>query len=295
MRVRLRFAKLGKVRFTSHRDTARMWERALRRARLPAAVTEGFRPRPKLSFGLALSTGHESLAEYVDVELATPLDAAGVDELPARLSPELPVGIDVLAAAEVVPGQASLQEAVRSCRWHIEALGIDVARATDLVDAALAADELVVTRQRKGRDVTDDLRPAVVSVAVVGPTPQGVELEAELAVHPRSVRPSELLGALAVAPAPALAEGRVLRAAQLLWHDAVREEPLVVDVDLDAWRATHTPPPCTTERDPRDERARTRGVEAEPTLDRPRTDRPSAERDQPWRIPASAGGIPGPG
>ena len=64
MRIRFRFAKLGKIRFTSQRDVARMCERALRRASLPLAYTEGFSPRPQLSFGLALPTGAESLAEH---------------------------------------------------------------------------------------------------------------------------------------------------------------------------------------------------------------------------------------
>jgi radical SAM-linked protein len=258
MRVRLRFAKVGKVRFTSHRDVARMWERALRRARLPVAVTEGFRPRPKLSFGLALSTGHESLAEYLDVELADPIGAAEVAALAARLSPELPVGIDVLAAALVEPGGASLQEAVRSCRWRIEALGGEPVDARHLVEVALAAGELVVTRQRKGRHVTDDLRPAVLGVAVLGATPGGTELEAELAVHPRSVRPFELLAAIT----PGATEGRVLRTAQLIWREDGQEEPLVAAVEPDAWRAPHAQS-CTTGRDPRDERACTRGDEAE--------------------------------
>lgn len=69
MKLRVRATKIGKVRFTSHRDAARMWERALRRAGLPVAFTEGFTPRPKISFGLALPTGAESIAEYVDIEL----------------------------------------------------------------------------------------------------------------------------------------------------------------------------------------------------------------------------------
>ena len=60
MRLRVRYTKLGKVRFISHRDTARAWERAIRRAELPVAYTEGFSPRPKVHFGLALSNGHES-------------------------------------------------------------------------------------------------------------------------------------------------------------------------------------------------------------------------------------------
>jgi radical SAM-linked protein len=220
MRIRLRFAKLGKVRFTSHRDVARMWERALRRLELPVAYTEGFSPRPKLSFGLALSTGHESVAEYLDVELREEPD---LDALPGQLSAQLPVGIDVTAAAPLAPGTPSLQEDVSSCTWRIEALGLGTAEAEALVDAALAADELVITRTRKGREVTDDLRPAVLTVHLVGPTATGAELEAELAVHPRSVRPAELLLALR----PGLEEGRVLRAAQWIWRDADRLEPVV--------------------------------------------------------------------
>jgi radical SAM-linked protein len=219
MRIRLRFAKLGKVRFTSHRDVARMWERALRRLELPVAYTEGFSPRPKLSFGLALSTGHESVAEYLDVELREEPD---LDALPEQLSSQLPVGIDVTAATPLAPGTASLQEDVSSCSWRIEARGLALAEAEVLVDTALRADELIITRNRKGKEVTDDLRPAVLTVRPVGPTPAGTELEAELAVHPRSVRPAELLLALR----PGLEEGRVLRTAQWIWRDADRLEPV---------------------------------------------------------------------
>ena|SRR5437879_5747441 len=220
MKIRLRFAKLGKVRFTSHRDVARMWERALRRLELPVAYTEGFSPRPKLSFGLALSTGHESLAEYLDVELREEPD---LTTLPEQLSAQLPVGIDVTAAAPLALGSPSLQEDVSSCTWRIEARGLDGADAESLVAAALAADELVITRTRKGKEVTDDLRPAVRSVRIVGPSPAGTELEAELLVHPRSVRPAELLLALR----PGLEEGRVLRTAQWIWRDTDRLEPVV--------------------------------------------------------------------
>ena len=68
-RLRLRFTKAGKIRFTSHRDVARMWERALRRSRLPVAYSQGFVPHPLVSFGLALPTGCESRGEYLDVRL----------------------------------------------------------------------------------------------------------------------------------------------------------------------------------------------------------------------------------
>ena len=77
--VRLAFRERGKVRFVSHRDVARAFDRAFRIEQLPLAFTEGFSPRPKVSFGLALSVGHESEAEYLDVRLTDPVD---LDALP---------------------------------------------------------------------------------------------------------------------------------------------------------------------------------------------------------------------
>src|SRR6478672_6685323 len=91
--VRLRYTKRGKVRWISHRDVARALERAFRITKLPLAFTEGFSPRPKVSFGLALSTGHESEAEYVDIVLAEDID---LDALADRLNSGLPAGIQVV-------------------------------------------------------------------------------------------------------------------------------------------------------------------------------------------------------
>jgi radical SAM-linked protein len=250
MRVRFRFVKLGKVRFTSHRDVARMWERALRRLELPVAYTEGFSPRPKLSFGLALSTGHESMAEYLDVELREEPD---IPAMPAQLSEQLPVGIDVTAAALLEPGSPSLQEDVLSCSWRIEVRDLAPTDADALVETALAADELILTRTRKGKDVTDDLRPAVLAVRPVGPTLVGTELEAELAVHPRSVRPAELLLALR----PGLEEGRVVRTAQWIWRDGARLEPLLAEPAATARLSREDPDvrPCTGTPQHAEERA----------------------------------------
>src|SRR3954468_7399231 len=115
----MRFAKTGKVRWTSHRDVARMWERAIRRGQLPIAYSEGFSPRPKVHFGLALSTGHEGLAEYLDIDLDADESAIDVDGLPALLTPALPSGVDATAAVVIPPGTPSLQQAVTSCSWQL--------------------------------------------------------------------------------------------------------------------------------------------------------------------------------
>jgi radical SAM-linked protein len=230
MRIRFRFTKQGKVRFTSHRDVARLWERALRRAALPVASTEGFSPRPKVHFGLALSTGHESLGEYLDVDLREP---RAIEPLPGLLSPLLPIGLDVETAAEVDRSDLSLQEAVTSCSWLIELPGAEPDRLGDAVAALLAAGALPVVRERKGREVNDDIRPAIteLTLAPVAGVP-GWErpglpvVRAELATQPRGVRPSELIGELATAYGRPLDEGRICRTHQWIVLDGARREPL---------------------------------------------------------------------
>lgn len=202
VRIRIRFSKLGKVRFTSHRDVARIWERALRRAELPLAYTEGFSPRPKLSFGLALSTGYESLGEYLDVALRR--DDVELEQLPTLLDPVLPVGVEVQAAMRLPAGAESLQQAVTSCTWHVELRGTPVADAIQAVERVLGAPELVVRRERKGREVSDDIRPGILAARVLDAseahtdTGSAIWLETELAAQPRSLRPAELVVALAL-------------------------------------------------------------------------------------------------
>jgi radical SAM-linked protein len=220
--VRVRFSKLGKVRWTSHRDVARIWERALRRAELPVAYTEGFSPRPRLAFGLALPTGHESLAEYLDVDLKQPV---AVDGLPERLSAVLPGGMECMGALDLAGGLRSLQQDVTACRWEIELEGVERDAAAAAADAALSARELIVTRTRKGRDGVDDVRPAILALAIVGLGEAGAVVAAEVATQPRGLRPAELLGACFAG----VEARRVVRTHQWIDSDGARREPVPVD------------------------------------------------------------------
>lgn len=230
MRARLRFTKLGKLRFLSHRDLARMWERSLRRAGVQVAYSEGFSPRPRLHFGLALSTGHESLAEYLDIDL---VDAAGLDpaDLPGVVGPFLPVGITAQVAEPVPPGTDSLQQAVTSSSWQIEVVGREPAAVADAIARALAAAELPTVVERKGSSVDLDARPAIVTLALadafavpheVTPIRTSTVLSTELATQTRSLRPAELVRALD----PTWVEGRVLRTHQWTLVDGARREPI---------------------------------------------------------------------
>src|SRR5262245_24855190 len=146
MKLRARYSKLGKIRFTSHRDTARHWERAIRKAGVRVAYSSGFTPRPKLSFGLALPTGGESLAEYLDLEL-TDDETRTLDELHDVIAAALPAGYELTALVERQPGAASLQESVVACSWDVTLAGIDGAQAETAVASALAAASLLVERE----------------------------------------------------------------------------------------------------------------------------------------------------
>jgi radical SAM-linked protein len=224
--VRLRFSKRGKVRFVSHRDVARAFERAFRIEALPLAFTQGFSPRPKVSFGLALSVGCESEAEYLDVELAHEFD---VDALPAALSAALPEGIDVFAAVALADRAPALQESVTAVEYdavveHRDGTALDVAGVHRLVEAALAAETLQATRRRKGRDVVDDVRSLIRVVDVIGSSELGVRVHLELVTQPSSVRPGEVVAALGD-----LTAVRVLRTAQWIERGGARLEPLEAD------------------------------------------------------------------
>jgi radical SAM-linked protein len=252
-RLRVRYAKVGKIRFTSHRDVVRMWERALRRSALPVAWSGGFSPRPLLSFGHALPTGAESLAEYLDISLVpgTTVEDAGSDgddpyrALAGRLSALLPDGVDVDAIAPLPPGSESLQQGVSSCSWKLEVFGLAAEELASRVERLLAAPTALVERERKGRSAPDDLRPAVLALAVAPradgepgePVTHGDRawLEAELATRPRGVRPRELLEVLG----PGVRLSGACRMHQWIERDGTRVEPLVVRGREPGTVATH--------------------------------------------------------
>src|SRR3954463_2396605 len=100
-RLRLRYAKRGRLRFASHRDIQRSLERALRRADIPMAYSAGFSPHPKVSYAGAAPTGTASEAEYLEISVSARCDP---DALRAALDDSMPPGLDVLEVIEAGPG-----------------------------------------------------------------------------------------------------------------------------------------------------------------------------------------------
>jgi radical SAM-linked protein len=243
-RVRLRFAKRGRLRFLSHRDVARSFERAVRRAGVPVAHSHGFSPHPRLSWVGAAPTGTASEAEFVEIGLTRPMEPAA---LAAALDSALPDGLDVLAAA--VAEGAPLAERIEASQWVVELPGVEPAALQDALDALLAQESVVVERVTPSGRRTVDVRAALVHAdvhdpAVAGPAPSGgagatppdrAGLCAILAAVVRqttpAVRPDDVLGALDVVaglkpPSPA----RATRMAQgLLDHRGGLTDPLGSD------------------------------------------------------------------
>jgi radical SAM-linked protein len=149
------------LRFTSHRDFARAFERALRRAEVPMAYSAGFSPHPKVSYVGAAPTGVASEAEYLEIGLDRAVDP---ELLRRALDAALPPGLDIVDA--VVAGPGSLPERVDASEWLLELPQVTVGDLADAVGKFLAATEVPVERLTKNGRRTLDARAAVVSVEV---------------------------------------------------------------------------------------------------------------------------------
>ncbi|MBB1246900.1 DUF2344 domain-containing protein [Streptomyces durbertensis] len=167
-RVRLRYTKRGRLRFTSHRDFQRAFERALRRAEVPMAYSAGFTPHPKVSYANAAPTGTASEAEYLEIALAERRDPALVRKL---LDDSLPDGLDIVDAVEA-HASGFADRLTASC-WELRLDGVERAEAEAAVKAFLAAESVEVERQTKKGMRTFDARGAVASLECVSEGPAG--------------------------------------------------------------------------------------------------------------------------
>ena len=144
----VRYAKRGRMRFASHRDFQRVWERALRRVGVPMAYSAGFSPHPKVSYAGAAPTGAASEAEYLEIAVIRQVDP---EQVRATLDAALPEGLDVV---RIVEAAGSLPEALRASRWRLS-WPVDVTAAVIRFEAA---DSVLVERVTKSGRRTMDVR-----------------------------------------------------------------------------------------------------------------------------------------
>ena len=229
-KLRVRYAKRGRLRFSSTRDFSRALERALRRADVPMAFSGGFHPHPLISYANAAPTGTASEAEYFEIRVTERVDP---DAVRAALDDALPGGLDILEVVEAGPG--ALADRLEASEWRIVVRGADPDAVADAVTAYLSCDVAETTRTFKTGPRTFDTRGAVLSMAVVEVDEEGCAILRVVVRHTTpSVRPDDILTALRAVtgfspPVPPL----VTRLAQGPLTDAAAgvADPLAADKD----------------------------------------------------------------
>ena len=182
-RLRLRYAKRGRLRFTSHRDFARAFERAVRRSGVPIGFSSGFSPHPKISYANAAPTGSASEAEFLEIGLTERRDP---DEVMRALDGALPPGLDILDVV-VADAAGSLADRLEASTWRIELSGADPDQVTSSVAAFVAAEDVFVDRMTKRGMRAIDVRGAVVHLTSDGSTVTAVVRSTVPTVRPDDI------------------------------------------------------------------------------------------------------------
>ena len=198
-RLRIIFSKDGPARYISHLDLARTLERALNRAKIPVAYTQGFNRRPSMQMATALPLGYTSEYELADILLAGQMAPEQVQQqLMAKMAP----GIVILRVADVPVSGPSLQSMTHSSTYVATPLDpVDFAKLQANVVQMLAADKLERVRERRGKKKVYDLRPLILDLAATQDEDGQVHIHMNLCLEPaKTGRPDEVLAALGFDP-----------------------------------------------------------------------------------------------
>ena len=200
-RLRITFAKGEPIKYISHLDLMRTWERALRRAQVPLAYSEGFNPRPKISIAAPLPVGFTGRGEVMDIVLwrhTSPYNFA------KRLKPHLPPGLEILSIEEVYLSLPSLQSQMRYAEYRVVVESEEtLAEMEKRVEQMLSAQSLPRQRERKGKVAEYDLRPLIDDLWIEGHEGTICVLGMRLQSDSQATgRPDEVLEAMGLGDVP---------------------------------------------------------------------------------------------
>lgn len=198
-RLRLIFSKDGPARYISHLDLARTLERALNRAKIPVAYTQGFNRRPRMQMATALPLGYTSEYELADILLMEEMEPElARQQLMAKMAP----GIVILRVEDVPISGPSLQSLTKSSTYEATPLDpVDFAELQVNVAAILTADTLEKTRERRGKKKVYDLRPLILDLSATQDEAGQVHIYMNLCLEPsKTGRPDEVLETLGFDP-----------------------------------------------------------------------------------------------
>lgn len=155
MKKRVYFDKFGEMKFISHLDLLRFFDRLLKKSQIPVKYSQGFHPRPKMSFGSPVSLGTEAYDELMDFELESPMSNEEVFE---RLNSSNVVGFKVNKVEEV-PRKSSIMEEYTVMIYEVEGSEKDISKLEELLNR----DEIVEVKEKKGKTATRDLKVRIKS------------------------------------------------------------------------------------------------------------------------------------
>lgn len=186
VRYQIRFSKTGLLRWISHRDLARLWERMLRRCGLVLSMTEGFHPKPRISFPDALALGIEGIDEVVELELGEELPA---ERVLATLAADDQPGLQIHRVCQVPPQHGKPQ--IADSTYEIPVPGDLLSGTAERIDELLTRESITV--ERKGQETAVPARDAISSLQI---SPDGKLIMVLAASRQASIRPSDILQAL---------------------------------------------------------------------------------------------------
>jgi radical SAM-linked protein len=195
-RLRVTFTRGDLLRYITHLDLMRAWERALKRAALPVAYSEGFTRHPQIALAAPLPVGATGEGELMDVFLDTSI---APDEFRSRLAAQTPPGLAITAVDDIPLGWPSLQSLVRGWTWRVELPpDTDMESLRRAVAALLSRESLPWSLHREKEVKHYDLRPLVLDLQVDDAAP-GPALIARMRAEAGG-RPEQVVAALGLGP-----------------------------------------------------------------------------------------------
>lgn len=198
--LRIVYAKGEAIKFISHHDEFRLWERTLRRADLPLLYKQGFNPQPHMQFASPLGVGITGARELLDITLSPPVP---LDEVRTLLAAKLPPGAQLVAVSELPGKPEALQSLLIGSDYTIVlyATADELApqMLEDRIAGLLAQQTIWRERERKGESYTYNLRPLIFELRYTGYDAEDEEHRLFLRVQQRSGatgRPDEVVDAL---------------------------------------------------------------------------------------------------
>jgi radical SAM-linked protein len=196
VKIQYQFKRSTPLRFLSHLDQQRLFQRAFRRANMPVEYSQGFNPHPRMSFALAMSVGLTRDGEYGEVIVSEDID---VETFISRMNQVLPNGLEIVTAKICGEGVGSLSAALSKSVYMIRIKvvpGTDLATLAETIESYLALPQILIQkRNKKGKYVEKDIRPFIESIAVFAdPETDKVNIKMTLIyIEQQCVKPEQIL------------------------------------------------------------------------------------------------------